>query len=85
MTELIEASNNHQTRRHFTTSMRPYWKGRMGMALCSTEGRPVEVFDQQYHDQSSKDYGYPQVDNSSLPLCKRCERKAAKEGLEVPK
>ncbi|MFI6302131.1 hypothetical protein ACIBCH_09685 [Amycolatopsis thailandensis] len=80
MTELIEAANYHQTRRHYTTELVEMAHGASGRSLCDNE-----VFDQAYQDYTAKIFSAKQVANSSLPLCKRCERKAAKEGLEVPK
>jgi hypothetical protein len=72
------ASNYHQTRAHYSNNLasassRPQY--RMGYALCDTEAVPVVVFDDAYHRAF-----WPRVAKSaaSLPLCKRCERKAAK-------
>ena len=80
MTVLIEAANYYQTRRHYTTEMRPYHRrGMKGASLCSGAIR-TDVYDQAYHD----DRGFTPVPISSLPLCKLCERKAAKESMEVP-
>lgn len=86
MTELIEASNYYQTRRHYAAAMeskRP--GGKAGKAICATDAWPVEVFDQEHQDLTFPMWGGTPKRIATLPLCKRCERKAAKGGLEVPK
>ncbi|MFC3454055.1 hypothetical protein [Amycolatopsis speibonae] len=84
VTELIEAANFHQTRRHYGTQMISTVAGMRGIALCSGQVK-TDVFTQEYHDHLAQQHRFERVENSSLPLCKRCERKAAKEGMEVPK
>jgi len=77
---LIVAANYHQTRRHYATEMFDIRSGgQYGVSLCATD-----VYNQAYADRLAKDYGFSPKLMSTLPLCKRCERKAAKEGMEVP-
>ncbi len=85
MTELIEASNYYQTKKHYAVSMEPSRPGgRSGQAVCASASLPVEVFDQEHQDATTRVWGGRSMPVGDLPLCKRCERKAAKEGMEVP-
>lgn len=84
MTALLEASNYHQTRRHYATEMAPKWKGKAGFPLCNNPGMPTEIYDQAYQDAASRMWGHLAKTIGELPLCKNCEKQAAKHGLEVP-
>ncbi|MGW3992414.1 hypothetical protein ACWEF6_02895 [Amycolatopsis sp. NPDC004772] len=90
MTTLHEGSNYHQTRRHYATDMGPskYYDGLEGHALCSSTGLTTEIYDQAAQNDMGVRYasfGHKVKQVSELPLCKRCERSAAKRGLEVAK
>lgn len=79
--DLIEAANYYQTRRHYTLEMKPerYDPGFWGNALCSTESNPVVIYDQSYHEAMAEKYGTHKVKPfESLPLCKKCAKKAEK-------
>lgn len=88
---LIETTNWGHTRRHLAdagTPQRPLMTsypggGREGLALC--DGK-TSVYDQEALNAQAKSWGSRlerRID--ALPLCKRCERKAAKLGAEAAK
>lgn len=87
MTALLEAANYHQTRRHYAKELtsKAAGRGREGLALCTSEAAPTIVYDQDAHDywaRVSRYHASKQI--TELPLCKRCVKSAAAQGLEVP-
>ncbi|AHH98241.1 hypothetical protein [Kutzneria albida] len=83
MSAIEEAANYHGTRRHYSSTLQPMpglRPGRFGLALCNSESTPVTVYDglallgMAFPGQKKR-----RNDISELPLCKRCERKAAKQ------
>lgn len=86
MTTLYVGSNFHQTRRHYTHGFEGQ-RGtagnvRSGDAICSGI---TEVYDQPSQDWMAKQWGFGHTakQNSDLPVCALCQRKAAKYGWEV--
>jgi hypothetical protein len=77
------ASNYHQTRAHYSdnlsTERAHYVGGRAGEALCSTLNNYLDVYDDAEHEGMAKSWNSAHRPKpvASLPLCKRCERKAA--------
>lgn len=83
--ELEPASNHYLTRRHLSDNLQVGHRashgrvGRRGFSLCSTVANPVEVMDQAEHNYWSQRYELRDAKSiESLPLCKKCENKAAK-------
>lgn len=54
--------------------------GRNGTALCTPGGLPVSVFDEESLNRQLAPYrrGKPPIAVADLPLCRLCERAAAK-------
>ncbi|MER7433160.1 hypothetical protein ABT341_00370 [Pseudonocardia alni] len=76
------AANWYRTRLHYSINLMETTRGRRGKALCSSPANTVEVMDQDEHN-SWEQYFHkrdaPPI--CELPLCKRCERKAAQRGV----
>lgn len=73
--------NYYGTRRHFSANLapRPYLgRGREGKSLCTPGGIPVDVYDQEAHDQDMEAYHGKKVNIAALPECKSCARKLTK-------
>jgi hypothetical protein len=76
--ELIETTNWGMTKRHFATveSIEASHEGGSGYPLCTSGGH--RTWTQEYKDPSRMRYSGkvgPRI--KDLPLCKRCEKKAA--------
>lgn len=83
MSTIEKAVNYYQTRVHYTTDLEPrevwHGPGRWGSSLCSTSAvNRVEVYDREARQHEADRYGAPVKAFEDLPLCKKCERKAAK-------
>jgi hypothetical protein len=83
---LLEGSNYHQTRRHYATEMAKskFYDGLEGNALCASRRITTTIYDQAAQDDMAVRYaftGHKAKKITNLPLCKRCEKAAAK--LEV--
>lgn len=73
------------TRRHLSIDLASFsFVGRRGYSLCKEGGLPHLVYDQEGIDaQMRRGYGpTAHLDLLTLPLCKKCERVAAKTGGE---
>lgn len=74
------ATNWYGTRRHLSTDLYrdPYSgnRGRRGLSLCSTEGNPVGVRDQDWLAGMAPSYPHlGRIVIADLPACKKCARK----------
>ena len=79
--DLIEGANWYQTKRHYTPKMTPHFLGYgfSGVALCSTDSNPVEVYDQSFHQERyEREYRHKVKPFEKLPLCKKCAKKVEK-------
>jgi hypothetical protein len=70
------ATNWYGTRRHHSADLGPnnLGTGRKGHALCSNEGNPVQVWDQDGVDSNVEVYRTRAVVVADLPECKKCAR-----------
>lgn len=79
MPEFAEASNYHQTRRHYSADLAPakYGKGLEGTSLCTSANMPTKVYDQEWQDIASARYGgFSKAKKiADLPQCKSCARR----------
>lgn len=79
---LHEGANSKLTLRHYATKLtKAAVPGRYGDSLCSTEAKPVPIYDQAYNDFQTREFGRRRVTVSGLPLCMKCARIADQRGL----